>query len=155
MVASIRSLVITTKWAFHCVNTRMTFVLIKESYSCGWFLWLLVSKPRVGIDKERINCTKNKWEQPGIFGCSRHLASIHENIFFPTVPMEITKNGNLPLLCKRSNQLLGVVNCGVEDFTWLFPPSVKVTARQTAPIISINHSVRIEHRNYLKHEVLS
>jgi hypothetical protein len=118
-------------------------VLVKQCHSrCGLF-GLLISKAGIRIDEERIQRTKDKRKQTRVLGGTRHLAAIHENVLLATVPVKITKYCYLTLFCECCNHLLRVVNCWMKHFAWLFPPSVQVAARQTAPVIAIYYAIRV------------
>ena len=52
------------------------------------------------------------------------------------------------------HKTLRVVDCGVERLIGGFPPSVKIAAGQTAPVVPINHSIGVQHGNDLEDEVL-
>eukprot|EP00350_Pseudokeronopsis_sp_OXSARD2_P008100 CAMPEP_0170550902 /NCGR_PEP_ID=MMETSP0211-20121228/8912_1 /TAXON_ID=311385 /ORGANISM="Pseudokeronopsis sp., Strain OXSARD2" /LENGTH=390 /DNA_ID=CAMNT_0010857721 /DNA_START=52 /DNA_END=1224 /DNA_ORIENTATION=- len=82
-------------------------------------------------------------------------AAVHEYIPFPAMPMHITEDQNLMVYVHLSGEELGVVDCGVEELGGVDPAPVQVHSQDIASVVSLGHSVRIQHRNYLEDEGLS
>ncbi len=68
--------------------------------------------------------------------------------------MEIAEHCKLPFLRELNDKLLGIVNARVQNFRRGFPSAIQITARETASVVSIYHTVRVQHRNYFEHKVL-
>ena len=43
----------------------------------------------------------------------------------------------------------------MQDLAGSFPPPIKITSSQRTPVVSIDYTIWIEHRDHFKHEVLS
>ena len=43
----------------------------------------------------------------------------------------------------------------MQDLWWSLPASIEITACQGAPVITINDTIWIEHRDDFEHEILS
>ena len=69
--------------------------------------------------------------------------------------MQVTVHEDLAFLVLLLDKLFGVVDGGVEEFGWIFPPPVQVTASQGATIIPVNHPIWIEHWDHFEYEVLA
>ena len=82
------------------------------------------------------------------------MTAVHENVLSATVPVEVAKDSKLSLLCKVDDHLLRVVNRRVEDFARRFPPTIQITPCERAAIITVYHTVWVEHRDDFEYEVL-
>lgn len=71
------------------------------------------------------------------------------------MPVVVAEHRKLPFLRKLNDKLLRIVNTRVQNFRGGFPSAIQITARKTASVVSIYDAVRVQHRNYFEHEVLS
>ena len=56
---------------------------------------------------------------------------------------------------KLRKQLLCVPHSWVQGLAWVLPSPVEVAACQAAYVVAIDNTIRIKHRNDLKHELIS
>lgn len=79
-----------------------------------------------------------------------YLISILEDILLDTVPMHVEEEVKLliqGLIHQLLAKLLRVEYGGVQNFRRVVPFSIEVTGRQGAAVVSINHTVHVEHRH--------
>ena len=74
------------------------------------------------------------------------VVAVHEHVFSSGVSMEITIENALALLRELSNQLFDIENDWMHLFIGIFVPTIKVLTTQTAPIVSIDDTIHIDHR---------
>lgn len=60
-----------------------------------------------------------------------------------------------PIDVQHLYELLRVINGGMQDLTWIDPPSVEVDSKKGGSIISIDNAIRVKHRDDLENVVLS
>ena len=69
--------------------------------------------------------------------------------------MKVAEQGKFSLLGKLEHELLCVVNGGVQHFGRLLPSAVQVTPSKRAPVVPINHAIRIQHWDNLEDKMLA
>ena len=82
------------------------------------------------------------------------MTAVHENVLSATVSVEVAKDSELSLLGKIDDHLLRVVDRRVEDFARRFPPTIQITPSERAAIITVYHTVWVEHRDDFENKVL-
>ena len=82
------------------------------------------------------------------------VVAVHEDVLFATVPVQIQVQDDLSFLLELADQSLDRGVLRVKSLVRIFPAAVKVLPDQTAAVVSVNHSVRIKHRNDLKNKVV-
>ena len=83
------------------------------------------------------------------------IVAIHEDVLAPRMTMEIHVKSTLPLLCERTHQLLDGEDYWVKDFGGVLPSSVEVLTAETAAVVPVDDSVRIEDGHYSEDKMLS
>lgn len=68
--------------------------------------------------------------------------------------MEVAVKHEIPLLFHAFDELLGVVNGGMELLVGIDPLAIQIYQTEIAPVVADNDAVRIQHRHYLEDEVL-
>jgi len=58
-------------------------------------------------------------------------------------------------LVEPFNHLFCIVNCGVEEFAGVSPPPVEVDPKKTASVISVDHAIGVQHRDYFENELIA
>ena len=53
------------------------------------------------------------------------------------------------------DELLGVPDCWVQRFTWILPSPVEIASCQAASVVSVDDTIRIQHRDDLEDEFVS
>ena len=69
--------------------------------------------------------------------------------------MHITIQSNFALPLAKTDQLLAVVNTGMQEFIRQKPFSVQITPNQRTAVVTINNTIRVQHGHHFKHKVLS
>ena len=69
--------------------------------------------------------------------------------------MHVTEQYHLVLLVIDRDQLLRVVDSGVQNLGWIRPSSVQVRPRHVTPVVSNGDSIGIQHGNNLEYEGVS
>ena len=106
------------------------------------------------VYKEWADLGHDEWKEPGFFGLIWDVTSVHEDVLSPAVTMEITKYLEFSFLRELMTELLGSRDCRVQYLAGSLPSPIKIATSQRTSIISIDHAIRIQHRNDLKHKVL-
>jgi hypothetical protein len=52
----------------------------------------LVAKTGEVVNEEGTNLRHDEWEETSVLGLARNVTAIHEDIFTPTVTMEVTED---------------------------------------------------------------
>mmetsp|Transcript_43346 Transcript_43346/g.41753 ORF Transcript_43346/g.41753 Transcript_43346/m.41753 type:complete len:541 (-) Transcript_43346:140-1762(-) len=68
--------------------------------------------------------------------------------------MEVAEEDQVPLLGEGPHQPLDLEHHRVEHLRWRLVPPIQVAPAQRAPVVPIDHPVRIYHRHDLEHELL-
>lgn len=68
--------------------------------------------------------------------------------------MQVYNHAQLDVLVELGHLFFGLPHLGVVELVLADPLAVQVHACQTAPLIPIDHSVHIDHRDYFKHEII-
>ena len=82
------------------------------------------------------------------------VVTVHEDVLFATVPVQIQIQDDLSFLLELAYQSLDRCVLRVESLIRIFPAAVKVLPDQTASVVSVDHAVRIKHRNDLENKVV-
>ena len=69
--------------------------------------------------------------------------------------MQVTEHDKTTLLMNRLDQSLRVPDSRMQGLVGHLPSSIKITTSQTASIVSVDHTIRIEHGDDLEDKVLS
>jgi hypothetical protein len=69
--------------------------------------------------------------------------------------MNVGKELYCPIDVQHLHELFRVINGGMQDLTWIDPPSVEVDSKEGGSIISIDNAIRVKHRDDLENVVLS
>jgi hypothetical protein len=154
MIVFIGSDVIATERGLQSVD-GFTLEFVEEGHSSCGFLGPLVAESRVSVHEEGINLRHNEREDPGLFRVVRHVAAVHEDILSSAVTMEITENLQISLFGELDAHVFRCVNLWMENLAWSLPSSIEVASSKRASVVSIDDTVRIEHRNDFKDKVLS
>ena len=68
--------------------------------------------------------------------------------------MNVGEHLYCPIDVQHLHELLRVINGGMQDLTWIDPPSVEVDSKKGGSIISIDNAIRVKHRDDLENVVL-
>lgn len=68
--------------------------------------------------------------------------------------MNVHKQMDLSALQSLLNHLLHRVDFRRHLATWVHPLSIQIKARQAAPVVTDDHTVRIQHGHHFKYEVV-
>jgi hypothetical protein len=68
--------------------------------------------------------------------------------------MNVGKELYCPIDVQHLYELLRVINGGMQDLTWIDPPSVEVDSKKGGSIISIDNAIRVKHGYDLENVVL-
>lgn len=71
------------------------------------------------------------------------------------MPMNVGEQLHCPIDVQHLHELLRVIYGGMQDLTWIDPPSVEVDSKEGRPIISIDNAVRVKHGYDFENVVLS
>jgi len=96
----------------------------------------------------------NKGKDARLFWNLHVGVTIHENVFASRVTVEITVEGERPLVGELLGHVLQVPDRGVQVLVWPFVPSVQVASSQGTPVVSVDHTIGIEHGDDLEDVVL-
>ena len=83
------------------------------------------------------------------------IVSIHEDILASAMSVEITEQSERSLLRKLLPQSLHTIHLSVEQLRRILISSVEITASQRAAVVTMDHSIHIDHRHYFEHKALS
>lgn len=83
------------------------------------------------------------------------VVAVHEDVFAATVAVQIQVEYDFPFFLESPNQTFRCKVFRVQMLAGIFPPSVKILASQTAPVVSVDNTIRILHWNYFEHEAVS
>jgi len=81
------------------------------------------------------------------------LTTIHESIKFSTMPMEIDNHLHFSFLLELPNHPLGCIKRWIKLFAYLFSASIKISTTQRCSVMTMNNSIGIDHRHYLKNSM--
>ena len=97
-------------------------------YSSSLLLSSTNAEPRVVVGEMRLSdFGHQEWEDSRCFLLLILTISIHEYILSSAVSMQVTVQSKGSFLRKLHDQLLGMVDCWVEDLAWVLPSPVEVT----------------------------
>lgn len=82
------------------------------------------------------------------------VVAVHEDVLFATVSVQIQVQDDLSFLLELAYQSLDRCVLRVKSLIRIFPATVKVLPDQTTAIVSVNHAVRVQHRNDLENKVV-
>lgn len=68
--------------------------------------------------------------------------------------MQIQHHFDRPLLQGINNLILDEIYLRVVLFRWIFPPPIEISSNKRAPVVPMDHSIRINHRKYLENKVV-
>ena len=153
MIILVRSHIVSAKWTFYGINC-WAFQLIEKGHSCCGFFRFLVSESGEIVYKEWADLGHNEGEQTRVLRLTRHIAAIHKDVLPPAMTMEITENLKISLLGELVTKLFCSKNGWMKNLAGSFPSSIKVTTGQRTPIVSINDTIRIKHRNDFEDKIL-
>lgn len=71
------------------------------------------------------------------------------------MPMKIAIEKQFTLLAKFLNQALQIVHSGVRFWGWVLPDAVEVNSCEGTACVSINYSVRINHRHNFEDKLVT
>ena len=80
---------------------------------------------------------------------------VHEDISLPAMSVHVAEEDDLILFVVGSDELLGIVNSGVQNFGRIRPSSIQISADHVTPIIADHHAVWVEHRHDFENEGVS
>ena len=69
--------------------------------------------------------------------------------------MQVAVKSKWALLGKLQDQFLGMIDCWVQNFTRVLPPSVEITTSQRTSIVAVDYTVRVQHWDNLEDELVS
>ena len=69
--------------------------------------------------------------------------------------MHIAIERDAPFPANAADHLLTVVNRRVQELVGELPLAIQVAAEQRTPVVTEDHSVRVQHRDHLEHKVLA
>lgn len=67
--------------------------------------------------------------------------------------MHITVQSHFSLPLYILDHLLGVVDGWVQKLIRELPFTIQVAPQQAAPVVTVHHAVRIQHRDHLEHKM--
>ena len=133
----------------------------KNDSSCCFFFTLDL-ETALFIGEGLAVLRKQVWEHSNkvvVLLCSalaaKVMAPVHEYVFLARVAMNIHVKCDLALGVQSLYQLLCIVNCGVQQRTRVFPTTIEVDTEQRGAVISVDHTVGVEHRNHFEDEVFA
>lgn len=150
MLSFLLSVINTRECTFHGENIGACFQLFIYAYPCSGIFRFLHSKPAGSKVEEWTQFWEDQGEDSAFFGFHLVVATVHEYILFPGMTMQITVEQYPSFIMNVSQQLFGVPYSRVELPMWHLPSSIQITSSQWAPIISIDNSIWIKHRNDFK-----
>lgn len=71
------------------------------------------------------------------------------------MPVKVDVQDYVSFAIKLFAQLLGVIDRRIKTSVWGFPSSIEVRPAERSPVISVNDSVNIEHRDNFEHKRFS
>lgn len=89
---------------------------------------------------------------PGYVRTASVLASVHEDPFFLGMRMQVDEHEAILLL---KNSPLCEIYLWTAVFVVAVPDPIQVIARETASVIAVDDSIRIQHRYDLENKVVS
>ena len=87
--------------------------------------------------------------------CLCLVISVHENVLFRRMTMEIAEKEYVSTLKGLLHHEFGMIEDRILLTAGTNPLTIEILAYKRAPIVSYNHAIRIQHRNYLKNESVS
>ena len=112
-------------------------------------------KARILVREIRVHLREDKRENSALSRVLAIVAAVHEHILLARVTVQIAEHDEAALLMYLLHETLTVEYCRVQCLVWHLPSTIQVTACKTTAIVTVNYTVRIQHRNHFKHEVLS
>jgi hypothetical protein len=82
-------------------------------------------------------------------------AAVEECVLFARVPMQVAEQGDLALAVHVSDQVFCVEDRRMQQPVGLLPLAVQVAAKQRAPIVSEDDTIRVQHGNNPYDEMLA
>ena len=130
--------------------------LFPPNDSAGSFLGFLDTKRTVNIAENLSlllqHIRKNPLSVSGVIFCA---VSVHENVLFSGVPVEITKEQNFALSLGLFYSLLHMKQYRMSLLRRLLPLPVEVLADQRAPGVAKDDAIWIDHGNDFENEVVT
>ena len=116
----------------------------------------LLSKLRVVVRVVRMSDLRHQErEHSRCFRVVRLSVTVEEGVLSSAVAVEVAVQSQRALVCETGDELLGVVNRGVQHLARVLPSSVQVAACQTAAVVTVDDSVWVEHGDDLEDELVS
>ena len=151
------------EWIFKC-KTVVDFEFIEHSLPRGIGLVCFHRKCAVGHWKPLILIAQYIWYN------SQHcivfvaiaaatwifivVATIHETAYRLEMTMDITENLYFPLFLNHRHQIPHCVHDWMEPRRWVRPAPVHVEPTEVSSHVALYHTVRIQHWNNVKYEIL-
>ena len=127
--------------------------IFPNSYSSWTFSIFLNSKTTIFITKDLTIVFHKNGESQFLFIRIFSWTTIHEYILFPWMSMNITKEHKSFLFSQLLNHLLCIEYSRMLILIRIQPLSIQIQSTETDSIITIKHSIYVQHRNDLEYEL--
>lgn len=144
----------TTKAWLHSEDIR-DLKLMPHGYSSCRLFAHVVRKSRVFERKEVAQLRHDVRKDSGLVRLLTEIVSIHKNVLFAAVSMQVTVQHNLSFFFKLADESLNSKVFGVQSFVRILPPPIQILTDKTTAVVPIDHTVWVQHRHYLKYKVVS
>lgn len=128
--------------------------LFAEDYSTSAFFFLYIKETTVFEGERFEKFAHEKWELLSILGVAIVMTTIDESISLHRVAMKVTKQDHFSNFLDTKDQFFEVENLWVVHFGGVFPFTIEVITRNVRPVVAVNDSIRVQHRDNLEDEVL-
>lgn len=126
-----------------------------ESDPRSWLLALLDTESGVVEAEVLADFAQEKREDASLLWTFLVVTAVHKDILLPGMPVQVTEQQYSSLFIALFDELLSVIDSRMNNFRRRLPPAIEITPCQRTPIVTVNNSVRIQHRYYLENEIFS
>ena len=142
-----------TEGAFQSIDVAVSELFAEDS-STSAFFFVYIKETTVFEGKRFEKLAHEKWELLSILGVAIVMTSINESIPLHRVTMEVTKQDHFSNFLDTEDQFFEVEDLRVVHFGGVFPFTIEIITRNVRPVVAVNDSIRIKHRDNFEDEVL-
>lgn len=131
------------------------FCLFEHRHAQSSLFGLLHLERTVGILEQVAYLGEYIRESTRDLGLRWDVAAVHEYLLAARMAVKIADQLQWTLGLERLDQLFSVEDCRMQGFVRSFPSAIQIHAQQTAAVVTVDHSVWVQHRNQFEDEVVA
>lgn len=120
----------------------------------GAFLLLLIQKRAILERKPLEDATHQQRKLLPFPWICRIMTAIHEGVSLHRMTMQVAEEKHICKLLDAEYEFLQVEDLRMVYFGWIFPFFIEIVAGNVGPVVAVDHTVWVQHRNDLEHEIL-